>query len=237
MARVHREGQKKEVFIYRSFFSFFSPKKKKDNLFTKNKNQRFFATGTTDEKIYQRQMVKNNLSDTVVGGENFADADFKMTKKRGNVWFFFFQIDQIIEISISKKTNASNVFSKDFLRDLFALKPKLEFGCETFAAEIKKNGIKNDEEYNSFLQESDEALFDVFEEFSQKNNKETNISFIKIQTPKPQEKIEEENQENEEKIEEENEDKIEDEAEDKNEEEVKSEDEEEEIDFDKLPES
>lgn len=40
MARVHRYGQKKPVFIYR-----------------------LFTTGAIDEKIFQRQLMKNNLSD------------------------------------------------------------------------------------------------------------------------------------------------------------------------------
>lgn len=40
MARIHRDGQKKPVFIYR-----------------------LFTTGSIDEKIFQRQLMKNNLSD------------------------------------------------------------------------------------------------------------------------------------------------------------------------------
>lgn len=43
MCRVWREGQKKNVFIYR-----------------------FVSTGTIEEKILQRQMVKTGLSKTVV---------------------------------------------------------------------------------------------------------------------------------------------------------------------------
>lgn len=40
MARIHRDGQQKPVFIYR-----------------------LFTTGAIDEKIFQRQLMKNNLSD------------------------------------------------------------------------------------------------------------------------------------------------------------------------------
>ncbi|OBA18996.1 hypothetical protein METBIDRAFT_47617 [Metschnikowia bicuspidata var. bicuspidata NRRL YB-4993] len=40
MARIHRDGQQKPVFIYR-----------------------LFTTGSIDEKIFQRQLMKNNLSD------------------------------------------------------------------------------------------------------------------------------------------------------------------------------
>lgn len=43
MARVHRDGQKRPVFIYR-----------------------FLTTGMIDEKIYQRQVTKQSLSDTLM---------------------------------------------------------------------------------------------------------------------------------------------------------------------------
>ncbi|KAI0320767.1 P-loop containing nucleoside triphosphate hydrolase protein [Amylostereum chailletii] len=44
MARIHRDGQKREVFIYR-----------------------FLTAGTIDEKIYQRQVTKLGLSSTLIG--------------------------------------------------------------------------------------------------------------------------------------------------------------------------
>ncbi|KAI0066149.1 hypothetical protein BV25DRAFT_1879216 [Artomyces pyxidatus] len=44
MARIHRDGQKREVFIYR-----------------------FLTAGTIDEKIYQRQITKLGLSSTLIG--------------------------------------------------------------------------------------------------------------------------------------------------------------------------
>lgn len=43
MARIHRDGQSKPVFIYR-----------------------LFTTGAIDEKIFQRQLMKNNLSDMFI---------------------------------------------------------------------------------------------------------------------------------------------------------------------------
>lgn len=43
MARVHRDGQKRPVFIYR-----------------------FLTTGMIDEKIYQRQVTKQGLSDSLM---------------------------------------------------------------------------------------------------------------------------------------------------------------------------
>ncbi|TFK75322.1 hypothetical protein BDN72DRAFT_511952 [Pluteus cervinus] len=47
MARCHRDGQKRPVFIYR-----------------------LLTTGTIDEKIYQRQVTKLGLSDSLMGGAN-----------------------------------------------------------------------------------------------------------------------------------------------------------------------
>jgi DNA repair and recombination protein RAD54B len=47
MARIHRDGQKRPVFIYR-----------------------LITTGTIDEKIFQRQLMKNNLSDKFLDNKN-----------------------------------------------------------------------------------------------------------------------------------------------------------------------
>lgn len=47
MARIHRDGQKRSVYIYR-----------------------FLTAGTIDEKIYQRQITKLGLSRTLIGGKS-----------------------------------------------------------------------------------------------------------------------------------------------------------------------
>lgn len=47
MARIHRDGQKRHVYIYR-----------------------FLTTGTIDEKIYQRQITKLGLSDQLMGSSS-----------------------------------------------------------------------------------------------------------------------------------------------------------------------
>jgi SNF2 family DNA or RNA helicase len=52
MARIWREGQKREVKIYR-----------------------FLCKGGIEEKIFQRQMAKRGLSDSVVDGENENERD------------------------------------------------------------------------------------------------------------------------------------------------------------------
>ncbi|KAF3193922.1 helicase [Orbilia oligospora] len=58
MARVHRDGQKSHVYIYR-----------------------MITTGCIDEKIYQRQITKQGLADSVMdqkaGGSNFTSAELK----------------------------------------------------------------------------------------------------------------------------------------------------------------
>ncbi|KAF9071019.1 SNF2 family N-terminal domain-containing protein [Rhodocollybia butyracea] len=52
MARCHRDGQKRPVFIYR-----------------------FLTAGTIDEKIYQRQIIKLGLSSALMGSDNKSKAD------------------------------------------------------------------------------------------------------------------------------------------------------------------
>lgn len=57
MARIHRDGQTKPVVIYR-----------------------LMTTGCIDEKIFQRQLMKNNLSDTFLDNKSNASLDvFNMT--------------------------------------------------------------------------------------------------------------------------------------------------------------
>lgn len=52
MARIHRDGQKKPVFIYR-----------------------IMTTGSIDEKIFQRQLMKNNLSDKFLDNKTESKLD------------------------------------------------------------------------------------------------------------------------------------------------------------------
>lgn len=52
MARIHRDGQKRPVFIYR-----------------------LMTTGCIDEKIFQRQLMKNSLSDKFVDNKNGSNSD------------------------------------------------------------------------------------------------------------------------------------------------------------------
>ncbi|KAF9047302.1 SNF2 family N-terminal domain-containing protein [Panaeolus papilionaceus] len=58
MARCHRDGQKRPVFIYR-----------------------FLTTGTIDEKIYQRQVTKVALSDSLIGSASSSSKADSFTRK------------------------------------------------------------------------------------------------------------------------------------------------------------
>lgn len=58
MARVHRDGQKRPVFIYR-----------------------FLTTGMIDEKIYQRQVTKQGLSDSLMDSKA-AGSSFSLEELR-----------------------------------------------------------------------------------------------------------------------------------------------------------
>lgn len=69
MARVWREGQKKNVSIYRTL-----------------------STGSIEEKIFQRQITKKALSNSVVEGQTDNAPDFapKDLKDVSSYLFFFF---------------------------------------------------------------------------------------------------------------------------------------------------
>ncbi|KAI0790697.1 P-loop containing nucleoside triphosphate hydrolase protein [Abortiporus biennis] len=58
MARIHRDGQKRTVFIYR-----------------------FLTAGTIDEKIFQRQVTKLGLSDSLIGNKSSESKSDSFTRK------------------------------------------------------------------------------------------------------------------------------------------------------------
>ncbi|KAL5523808.1 hypothetical protein ACEPAG_7981 [Sanghuangporus baumii] len=114
MARIHRDGQKRPVFIYR-----------------------FLTAGTIDEKIYQRQVTKLGLSDSLMG------------------------------ISASgAESSKSDSFTHDELRDLFTFHHRTSchthelIGCPCVnvrESDIDENGLILDE----VLSEADSEEFDI----------------------------------------------------------------------------
>lgn len=80
MARIHRDGQKKPVFIYR-----------------------LLTTGTIDEKIFQRQLMKNNLSDKFLDGKNDSKDDL----------FDYNDLKDLFSIDVSTKSNTHGLLECD----------------------------------------------------------------------------------------------------------------------------
>jgi DNA repair and recombination RAD54-like protein len=92
MARVWRDGQKKQCFVFKKKFLF----KFKINLFTiknslyhnyfinkqKKKIYRLLSTGTMEEKIFQRQAHKKALSSCVVDNEEDVERHFSINELR-----------------------------------------------------------------------------------------------------------------------------------------------------------
>jgi len=69
MARVWRPGQTKKVFLYR-----------------------LLCTGTIEEKIFQRQVAKLSLADTVVNSNADAEPNFSAKYDMGLFGLFFFLV-------------------------------------------------------------------------------------------------------------------------------------------------
>jgi len=76
MSRIHRDGQQKHCFIYR-----------------------LMTTGCIDEKIFQRQLMKNNLSSTFLDNE---------TKKNDNV-FDDYEMKKLFEIDYATNCNTHDL--------------------------------------------------------------------------------------------------------------------------------
>lgn len=117
MARIWREGQKKPVFIYR-----------------------FMTTGTIEEKIFQRQIVKEGLSKTVMTQKNLNAAFskdelralFNLKESLLCFFLFFFQIelDKQNKIDIRCETYAEEAEEKDNIETLSIDDPILSQSIE-----------------------------------------------------------------------------------------------------------
>ena len=81
MSRIHRDGQKRHCYIYR-----------------------LVTTGCIDEKILQRQLMKNSLSSKFLDDGNGNDQESKGSKKKK-----------------TKSSNNDDLFDKEDLKDLFTV--------------------------------------------------------------------------------------------------------------------
>lgn len=99
-ARIFREGQKKNVFIYR-----------------------LLTMGTIEEKIYQRQLTKCALSDSVCdiaavgGGNKFSDDELKELFCTNDEYFNKCQTHYLMDCQCKANGSIPPVFEKDFLDD------------------------------------------------------------------------------------------------------------------------
>ena len=99
-ARIFREGQKKNVFIYR-----------------------LLTMGTIEEKIYQRQLTKCALSDSVCdiaavgGGNKFSDDELKELFSTNDEYFNNCQTHYLMDCQCNANGNIPSIVEKDFLDD------------------------------------------------------------------------------------------------------------------------
>ena len=99
-ARIFREGQKKNVFIYR-----------------------LLTMGTIEEKIYQRQLTKCALSDSVCdiaavgGGNKFSDDELKELFCTNDEYFDECQTHYLMDCHCKANGSIPAVVEKDFLDD------------------------------------------------------------------------------------------------------------------------
>lgn len=83
MARIWRDGQKRTVQIYRlTLIPIF-----KKIIFRTNWDFRLLTTGTIEEKIFQRQVLKQGLSGAVVDARDSTQGHFSKEELKVNLFF------------------------------------------------------------------------------------------------------------------------------------------------------
>lgn len=90
MARIHRDGQQKPVFIYR-----------------------FLTTGCIDEKIYQRQITKQALADTFM--ENTEQLDGSLSNTAQSDSFQQSELRDLFTLQMQTKSNTHDLIECDCL--------------------------------------------------------------------------------------------------------------------------
>ena len=136
MGRVWRQGQRRAVFTYR-----------------------FLSTGTVEEKIFQRQIAKGELSTSV-------------------------QVDDASDSPSATQTRAADVrhFCKEELRDLFCFEPDIPI-CDTYVRMAGKwpiDGTRNALAEDPILQKAVELLH-VDGEKEDNAARNTLVSYVRLQ--------------------------------------------------------
>jgi len=127
MARVWRDGQKKDVFIYR-----------------------FVTTGTIEEKIFQRQIVKTGLSKTVVDEKTTKAAFSKDMLKQ----LFNYKPDHSICETFAKEAESGDNIDKVQIVDPVLYKAIHEQGIVSFVK------IQDDNDDHKLLLDVSEGISD-----------------------------------------------------------------------------
>ncbi|KAG5419060.1 RDH54 [Candida metapsilosis] len=122
MSRIHRDGQRKPCYIYR-----------------------LFTTGCIDEKIFQRQLMKNKLSSKFLDNDSSSKSDV----------FDYNDLKNLFEIDMNTKSNTHDLLGCSCAGDGFMLSQEIESDSESdddktattrewmSAAELQENLDKN----------------------------------------------------------------------------------------------
>ncbi|KAL0479085.1 DNA repair and recombination protein RAD54 [Acrasis kona] len=176
MARVWRDGQKKSVFIYR-----------------------FMCTGTIEEKIFQRQIVKTGLSKTVVDDKSMNKAAFSREELKALFGYneetkcdtFGDEADDVNVYELVR--GVDDVLSKAVVDNNLVSFVKISNSKEEDAAILKNSINTNDaEEVVDVDGEEDKEMSDDQDAKSDGAQSEgEEYSFEQEETPKKKRKIEE----------------------------------------------
>lgn len=128
MARIHRDGQQKSVFIYR-----------------------LLTTGCIDEKIYQRQITKQGLADTFMESTEQLDGSMSSTAQPDS--FQQSELRDLFTLQMQTKSNTHDLIECDCLDHKEEIWASIPEGPPTDEKETQEKGEegKGEEEINRGL--------------------------------------------------------------------------------------
>lgn len=109
MSRIHRDGQRKPCYIYR-----------------------IFTTGCIDEKIFQRQLMKNKLSSKFLDNDASSKSDV----------FDYNDLRNLFEIDVGTKSNTHDLLGCSCAGDGFMLSHEIESESDEDKTAITKDGCQ-----------------------------------------------------------------------------------------------